>query len=136
MTAKSYSPADSGGEICVLLGLFDFWRFYVITPAYAQSASALGGSEMLMQVVPFILIFVIMYFLMIRPQQKRQKEHQEMIKNVRRGDQVVMSGGLIGKVAKVTDDNEVELEIADNVRVRVTRASIADVRSKGEPVKS
>ena len=77
-----------------------------------------------------------MYFLMIRPQQKRQKEHQEMIKNVRRGDQVVMSGGLIGKVAKVTDDNEVELEIADNVRVRVTRASIADVRSKGEPVKS
>jgi len=96
----------------------------------------MGGSEMLMQVVPFILIFVIMYFLMIRPQQKRQKEHQEMIKNVRRGDQVVMSGGLIGKVAKVTDDNEVELEIADNVRVRVTRASIADVRSKGEPVKS
>ena len=91
---------------------------------------------MLMQVVPFILIFIIMYFLMIRPQQKRQKEHQEMIKNVRRGDQVVMSGGLIGKVAKVTDDNEVELEIADNVRVRVTRASIADVRSKGEPVKS
>ena len=110
--------------------------FYVITPAYAQTASAMGGSEMLMQVVPFILNFVIMYFLMIRPQQKRQKEHQEMIKNVRRGDQVVMSGGLIGKVAKVTDDNEVELEIADNVRVRVTRASIADVRSKGEPVKS
>jgi preprotein translocase subunit YajC len=108
----------------------------VITPAYAQTASAMGGSEMLMQVVPFILIFVIMYFLMIRPQQKRQKEHQEMIKNVRRGDQVVMSGGLIGKVAKVTDDNEVELEIADNVRVRVTRGSIADVRSKGEPVKS
>lgn len=108
----------------------------MITPAYAQTASALGGSEMLMQVVPFILIFVIMYFLMIRPQQKRQKDHQEMVKNVRRGDQVVMSGGLIGKVAKVTDDNEVELEIADNVRVRVTRASIADVRSKGEPVKS
>ena len=96
----------------------------------------MGGSEMLMQVVPFILIFVIMYFLMIRPHQKRQKEHQEMIKNVRRGDQIVMSGGLIGKVVKVTDDNEVELEIADNVRVRVTRASIADVRSKGEPVKS
>ena len=110
--------------------------FYVITPAYDQTASAMGGSEMLMQVVPFILIFVIMYFLMIRPQQKRQKEHQEMIKNVRRGDQIVMSGGLIGKVVKVTDDNEVELEIADNVRVRVTRASIADVRSKGEPVKS
>ena len=90
----------------------------------------------LMQIVPFVLIFVIMYFLMIRPQQKRQKEHQEMIKNVRRGDQVVMSGGLIGKVSKVSDDNELELEIADNVKVRVSRSAIADVRSKGEPVKS
>ena len=108
----------------------------MITPAFAQSASALGGSDMLMQVVPFVLIFIVMYFLMIRPQQKRQKEHQEMIKNVRRGDQVIMNGGLIGKVAKVTDDHELELEIADNVRVRVSRASIADVRSKGEPVKS
>jgi len=91
---------------------------------------------MLIQIVPFILIFIIMYFLMIRPQQKRQKDHQEMIKNVRRGDQIVMSGGLIGKVVKVTDDNELELEIADNVRVRVSRSAIADVRSKGEPVKS
>ena len=93
-------------------------------------------TDTLMQIVPFVLIFVIMYFLMIRPQQKRQKEHQEMIKNVRRGDQVVMSGGLIGKVSKVSDDNELELEIADNVKVRVSRSAIADVRSKGEPVKS
>jgi len=108
----------------------------VITPAYAQTASALGGSDMLIQIIPFILIFIIMYFLMIRPQQKRQKEHQEMIKSVRRGDQVVMTGGLIGKVVKVSDDLELELEIADNVRVRVSRSAIADVRSKGEPVKS
>ena len=93
-------------------------------------------TDTLMQIVPFVLIFVIMYFLMIRPQQKRQKEHQEMIKNVRRGDQVVMSGGLIGKVSKVSDDNELELEIADNVKVRVSRSAIADVRSKGEPGKS
>ena len=93
-------------------------------------------TDTLMQIVPFVLIFVIMYFLMIRPQQKRQKENQEMIKNVRRGDQIVMTGGLIGKVAKVTDDNEVELEIADNVKVRVSRNAIADVRSKGEPVKA
>ncbi len=93
-------------------------------------------TDTLMQIVPFVLIFVIMYFLMIRPQQKRQKEHQEMIKNVLRGDQIVMTGGLIGKVAKVTDDNEVELEIADNVKVRVSRNAIADVRSKGEPVKA
>lgn len=108
----------------------------MITPAYAQTASALGGSDMLIQIIPFILIFIIMYFLMIRPQQKRQKEHQEMIKSVRRGDQVVMTGGLIGKVVKVSDDLELELEIADNVRVRVSRSAIADVRSKGEPVKS
>lgn len=93
-------------------------------------------ADTLMQIVPFVLIFVIMYFLMIRPQQKRQQEHQEMIKNVRRGDQVIMSGGLIGKVTKVSDDNELELEIADNVKVRVSRNSIADVRSKGEPVKA
>lgn len=93
-------------------------------------------TDTLMQIVPFVLIFVIMYFLMIRPQQKRQKEHQEMIKNVRRGDQIIMTGGLIGKVTKVTDDNEVELEIADNVKVRVSRSAIADVRSKGEPVKA
>ena len=108
----------------------------MITHAYAQSASPLGGSDMLIQIIPFVLIFVIMYFLMIRPQQKRQKLHQEMIKNVRRGDQVVMTGGLIGKVAKVTDEAELELEIADNVKVRVSRTAIADVRSKGEPVKS
>ena len=93
-------------------------------------------ADTLMPIVPFVLIFVIMYFLMIRPQQKRQQEHQEMIKNVRRGDQVIMSGGLIGKVTKVSDDNELELEIADNVKVRVSRNSIADVRSKGEPVKA
>ena len=93
-------------------------------------------ADTLMNIVPFVLIFVIMYFLMIRPQQKRQQEHQEMIKNVRRGDQVIMSGGLIGKVTKVSDDNELELEIADNVKVRVSRNSIADVRSKGEPVKA
>ena len=108
----------------------------MITPAYAQSASALGGSDMLIQIVPFILIFIIMYFLMIRPQQKRQKDHQEMIKNVRRGDTIVLSGGVIGKVSKVIDEHEVELEIADNVRIRVSRGGIADVRSKGEPVKS
>lgn len=107
----------------------------LITPAYAQSATGFAGSD-LFQIVPFILIFVIMYFLMIRPQQKKQKEHQEMIKNVRRGDTIVLSGGVIGKVSKVIDEHEVELEIADNVRIRVSRGGIADVRSKGEPVKS
>lgn len=98
--------------------------------------SAAGGADLFMQIVPFILIFVIMYFLIIRPQQKRAKEHQEMIKNVRRGDTVVTSGGIIGKVTKATDDAEIEVEIAENVRVRVARGMISDVKAKGEPVKS
>lgn len=136
MAAKSYSPPDSKAASGLPPKDMIFGGFLVITPAFAQTASAFGGSDMLMQVVPFVLIFIVMYFLMIRPQQKRQKEHQEMIKNVRRGDQIIMTGGLIGKVAKVTDDHELELEIAENVRVRVNRASIADVRSKSEPVKS
>jgi preprotein translocase subunit YajC len=93
--------------------------------------------EMILQFVPFILIFVIMWFLIIRPQQRRVKTHQEMIKNVRRGDTVVTSGGIIGKVTKVTEDAaDVEVEIADGVRVKVARAMISDVRSKSEPVKA
>ena len=108
-----------------------------ISPAFAQAPSFLGGGDnMLVSLLPFVLIFVIMYFLILRPQQKRAKAHQEMIKNVRRGDQIVTTGGLIGKVTKVTDEAELELEIADSVRVRVARGMIAEVRSKGEPVKS
>jgi preprotein translocase subunit YajC len=106
----------------------------LITPAFAQGATA-GGSDMLMSLLPFILIFVIMYFLILRPQQKRVKQHQEMVKNVRRGDTVVTSGGLVGKVTKVVDDDQVEVEIADGVRVRQMRSMVAEVRAKGEPVK-
>ncbi|CAH1660491.1 Sec translocon accessory complex subunit YajC [Hyphomicrobiales bacterium] len=109
----------------------------MITPAFAQStAPAGGGGDMLIQFVPFILIFVIMWFLILRPQQKRQKAHQEMVKNVRRGDTIVTSGGFIAKVTKVVDDSEVEAEIAEGVKVRVVRGMISDVRSKAEPVKS
>ena len=110
----------------------------LITPAFAQTATgaAPGGSEFLIQLLPFVLIFVIMWFLILRPQQKRAKAHQEMIKNVRRGDTIVTSGGFIAKVTKVVDDGEVEAEIADGVRVRVVRSMISDVRSKAEPVKS
>jgi preprotein translocase subunit YajC len=82
-----------------------------------------------------ILVFVIFYFLMLRPQQKRVKQHQEMIKNLRRGDTVVTSGGLVGKVTKVVDDDQIEVEIADDVRVRQMRSMVADVRAKGEPAK-
>jgi preprotein translocase subunit YajC len=80
-------------------------------------------------------MLVIFYFLMFRPQQKRQKQHQEMIKNVRRGDTVITNGGLVGKVTKVIDDEKVEVELASDVRVVQLRAMLADVRAKGEPVK-
>ena len=109
----------------------------LITSAYAQMPSFMsGGSDnMLVSLLPFILIFVIMYFLILRPQQKRVKQHQEMVKNVRRGDTVVTSGGLIGKVTKVTDDEQIEVEVAEGVRVRQMKSMIAEVRAKGEPVK-
>ncbi|MGE3644139.1 MAG: preprotein translocase subunit YajC [Beijerinckiaceae bacterium] len=103
-----------------------------ITPAYAQTP---GGADAFMQFAPFILILVIMYFLIIRPQQRRAREHRELIANVRRGDTVVTSGGFIAKVTKVIDDNEVEVEIAPDTRARLVRSMIADVRGKGEPVK-
>ena len=107
----------------------------LISPAFAQAASPLGGDNMLMSLLPFILIFVIMYFLILRPQQKRAKQHQEMVRNVRRGDTVITSGGLIGKVTKVIDDEQIEVELADEIRVRQMRSMVADVRAKGEPVK-
>jgi preprotein translocase subunit YajC len=105
----------------------------LISPAYAQAAGG-GGDALLWQLMPFILIFVIMYFLILRPQQKRVKEHQEMVKNVRRGDTVVTSGGLVGKVTKLLGDDQLEIEIANDVRVRQMRQMVADVRAKGEPV--
>ncbi len=101
-----------------------------VTPAYAQDAGAAGG---LISIIPFILIFVIMYFLLIRPQQKKMKEHQAMVAALRRGDQVVTQGGVIGKVVKVKEDGEAEVEIAEGVKVRVLKATIANVISKTEP---
>ncbi|HEX3939256.1 MAG TPA: preprotein translocase subunit YajC [Xanthobacteraceae bacterium] len=113
-----------------------------ITPAFAQSnplSSLFGGggdsASMLTSFMPLILIIVIMYFLILRPQQRKVKQHQEMVKALRRGDTVVTNGGLIGKVTKVVDDNQVEVEIADGVRVRHLRSSISEVRAKSEPVK-
>ncbi|MDF2995727.1 MAG: yajC [Xanthobacteraceae bacterium] len=105
-----------------------------ITPAYAQAAAP-GGFDMLTSLLPFVLIFVIMYFLILRPQQRKVKAHQELVKGIRRGDTVVTSGGLIGKVARVIDDNEIELQLADNVKIRQLRGMISDVRAKGEPAK-
>ncbi len=85
------------------------------------------------QVVPLILILVIMYFFLIRPQQKKVKDHAAMVAALRRGDEVVTQGGLIGKITKVKDDTEVEVEIAKDVKIRVLRPTIAQVRSKTEP---
>jgi len=81
--------------------------------------------------VPLVLLFGIFYFLLIRPQQQRVKVHQQMVNSVRRGDTVVTAGGLIGKVAKVKDDGELMVEIADNVQVRVLKSTLTEVRSKG-----
>ena len=106
----------------------------LVTPAFAQAAATGGEGGFLLSIMPFLLIFVIMYFLVIRPQQRRVKAHRDMIGSVRRGDTVVTTGGIIGKVTKVVDEAEVELQIADNVRVRAARGMIAEVRAKGEPV--
>jgi len=106
-----------------------------ISPAYAQGLPGGGGSDFMLQLVPILLMFVIFYFLLFRPQQQRAKQHREMVGNIRRGDTVVTAGGIIGKVVKVRDDNEIEVEIADQTRVRVVKATVADVRAKGEPVK-
>jgi preprotein translocase subunit YajC len=106
----------------------------LITPAYAQAAG--GGAGAFASFVPLILIFAIMWFLLIRPQQKKVKEHQAMVAALRRGDEVITQGGVIGKVTKVKDDGEVEVEIAPNVKVRVVKSTIAQVVSKTEPANS
>jgi preprotein translocase subunit YajC len=101
-----------------------------VTPAYAQTG---GGSEVFISLLPFILIFVIMYFLLIRPQRQQMKRRQEMIAAIRRGDTVVTGGGLVGKVTRVIDDNELEIDLGGGNKVVAVRGMIADVRVKGEP---
>lgn len=104
-----------------------------VSPAFAQTAGGAPAGGGLGLLVPMILVFGIMYFLMIRPQQKKAKEHRAMIDAIRRGDQVVTSGGLIGKISKVKEGGEVEVEIAEGVKVRVVQATISQVISKTEP---
>jgi preprotein translocase subunit YajC len=106
------------------------------TPAYAQAAAGAttaGPEAFLLQLLPLVMILVVFYFLLIRPQQKRLKEHQERIGGLRRGDTVVTSGGIIGKITKVAED-DVTVEIAPNVSVRVVKGTIGEIRGKGEPV--
>ncbi len=102
------------------------------TPAYAQAAGG-GTGDILFSLMPFLIIFIIIYFLIIRPQQRRQKEHQEMINTVRRGDRITTSGGLIGKVTKVVDDDVLKVQIATGVEVEIARSMISAVRVKGAP---
>ncbi len=102
-----------------------------VTPAYAQTAG--GGSNMLISIMPFVLMFVIFYFLLIRPQRQQAKRREEMLKNIRRNDVVVTGGGVIGKVTKVIDDNELEVEIARDTKVKVMRSMVAEVRVKTAP---
>lgn len=106
-----------------------------LSSAFAQDAApaAAGGPDAMLQFLPIILIFVVFYFLLIRPQQKKLKTHKEMLGALRRGDRVVTGGGIIGTITKVVDDNEVLLEIADGVRVRVQRPMISGVMAKTEP---
>ncbi|SNR44189.1 preprotein translocase subunit YajC [Paracoccus sediminis] len=104
-----------------------------VTPAYAQAAGSAGAGAAFAQFIPLILIFAIMYFLMIRPQQKRVKQHKEMVSALKKGDQVITQGGIIGKVSSVRDD-ELEVEIATGVRVRVVRSTVSQVISRTEPV--
>lgn len=104
-----------------------------ITPAYAQSP---GGDPLTSMLIPLALMIPIFYFLVIRPNQQRDKDRREMISAVRRGDTVVLSNGFIGKVMKVKDgDNELEVELNEQMRVRVTRSAVSEVRGKGEPIK-
>lgn len=106
------------------------------TPALAATAPAAasgGMMAMLVQFAPFILIFVLFYFMLIRPQQKRAKAHQQMVANLKRGDTVVMSNGMMGKVTRV-EEQEAMVEIAQGVNVRVIKAMVAEVRTRGEPV--
>ena len=104
-----------------------------VSQAFAQGAGGTGG-DLFAMLVPLILIMGVFWFLLIRPQQKRAKEHQELVRGIRRGDVVATSGGVIGKVARVIDDHEVLLEVAENVRMRFQKHAISEVRAKGEPV--
>ena len=106
-----------------------------IAEAWAQGAGAGGGSDFLVQLFPLVLIFVVFYFLLIRPQQAKVRQQKEMLSGVKRGDRVVTGGGIIGLVTKVISDNELQVELADGVRVRVIKQTITDILTRGESVR-
>ena len=107
----------------------------LISEAWAQAGGGAGGSDFLVQLFPLILIFVIFYFLLIRPQQAKVKAQREMLAGVKRGDRVVTGGGIIGLVTKVISDNELQVELAEGVRVRIIKQTITDIVARGESVR-
>lgn len=107
-----------------------------VSPAFAQAAGQPGAGAAFAQFLPIILIFVIFYFLLIRPQQKKLKEHRAMVDALRRGDQIVTSGGIVGKVSKVQEDGMIEVEIAEGVKVKVVKHTITNLLNKTEPAAS
>jgi preprotein translocase subunit YajC len=107
-----------------------------ITPAYAQAAGAGGGGPDFSFLIMMVLLFAVFYFLLIRPQQKKMKQHKTMVEALKRGDKVVTQGGIYGTISKVVSDAEVQVEIAEGVRVRVVKGTISEVLSKPEPAKA
>ena len=106
----------------------------LISPAYAQAAAPAAGGDMFMSLLPLVLVFVIFYFLLIRPQQTKMKQHREMLDNLKKGDQIVTAGGIVGKIARIEQsDSSLVVEIAPNVQVKVIRQTVADVLNKPVP---
>jgi len=105
----------------------------LVSPAFAQAAAAPAGGVLNSMLIPMILVFGIMWFFLIRPQQKKLKEDEAMRNALRRGDKVLTSGGIVGKVTKVKDDGEIEVEIAPNVKIHVVKGAVTNVMSKTEP---
>ncbi len=103
----------------------------LISPAYAQAAGDAGGG--MLQLLPLVLIFVVFYFLLIRPQQKKAKMHRSMVEAVKRGDKVITGGGLVGTVTKASEGNEIQVEIAEGVRVKVLRHTLTEILTKPTP---
>lgn len=106
----------------------------IISPANAQAASGMFGGFDIMSILPLVLIFAVFYFFLIRPQQKKAQEQKNLLSALRRGDRIVTNGGLIGVIHKVVNDQELQVEIAEGVRVRVVRSMVATLLSKTEPV--
>lgn len=108
----------------------------IISSAHAQTATKAAGGFDFMSLAPIVGLFAIFYFLLIRPQQKKAKIHREMLTNLRRGDRVITAGGIIGTISQVVSDDELEIEIANNVTVRIVRGTVSQVLDKPVPVKA